>query len=266
MMKAFANYHTHTYRCGHAIGTEEEYVRAALDAGWQVLGFSDHIPWPYENGFSNPQTRMPLSELAEHLRILRELRERYRDSIRLYIGFECEYFPAYLPWLRALCAREKTDYLLLGNHFDRTDDGGLYYGVCTEPAHIRSYTENTLLGMETGLFRYLAHPDLPLMNYPVFDGEAERMSYALCRRAKELQMPLEYNLQGVRHKQSGYAEGVGYPCAAFWRIAAELGNTAIVGVDAHSPDALRDSAALADAYAFLDELGIRVIDRLEGLS
>ena len=28
-----ANYHTHTARCGHAIGTDEEYVQAAIQAG-----------------------------------------------------------------------------------------------------------------------------------------------------------------------------------------------------------------------------------------
>ena len=37
-----ANYHTHTARCGHAIGTDEEYVQAAIQAGLKTLGFSDH--------------------------------------------------------------------------------------------------------------------------------------------------------------------------------------------------------------------------------
>ena len=38
------NYHTHTYRCGHAVGTERDYVEAALKAGIRTLGFSDHTP------------------------------------------------------------------------------------------------------------------------------------------------------------------------------------------------------------------------------
>lgn len=265
-MERFANYHTHTFRCGHATGTEEEYVLAAIEGGWKVLGFSEHMPWPYESGFTNEKTRMPLSDVEEHLRILREMREKYRESIRLYIGFECEYFPAYLPWLRDFCEKEKPDYLLLGNHFDRTDEGGFYYGVSTEAAHIRSYTENTLQGMETGLFRYLAHPDLPLMQYPAFDEEAKRMSYELCRAAKTLDMPLEYNLQGLRHIASGSARGVGYPCPDFWRIAASVGNTAIVGVDAHAPEVLCDGESVTAATDFLHSLGIRTIDRLPDLS
>ena len=32
------NYHTHTPRCEHAEGREEEYVRAAIGAGFAVLG------------------------------------------------------------------------------------------------------------------------------------------------------------------------------------------------------------------------------------
>ena len=39
------NYHTHTTRCGHAEGTEEEYILTALRCGFKVLGFSDHAPW-----------------------------------------------------------------------------------------------------------------------------------------------------------------------------------------------------------------------------
>lgn len=36
------NYHTHTYRCMHACGSDEDYVISAIKGGYQVLGFSDH--------------------------------------------------------------------------------------------------------------------------------------------------------------------------------------------------------------------------------
>lgn len=35
------NYHTHTTRCYHASGKDEEYVKAAIKAGIKELGFSD---------------------------------------------------------------------------------------------------------------------------------------------------------------------------------------------------------------------------------
>ena len=33
------NYHTHTARCGHAWGTDDEFIQAAIDAGYTTLGF-----------------------------------------------------------------------------------------------------------------------------------------------------------------------------------------------------------------------------------
>ena len=41
------NYHTHTTRCKHAFGEDEAFVQAAITAGFDVLGFADHAPWPY---------------------------------------------------------------------------------------------------------------------------------------------------------------------------------------------------------------------------
>lgn len=41
-----ANYHTHTWRCMHAEGAEEAYVRQAIRRGLHTLGFSDHTPYP----------------------------------------------------------------------------------------------------------------------------------------------------------------------------------------------------------------------------
>jgi len=40
------NYHTNTQRCRHAQGSEEDYVKSALAAGVELLGFSDHAPFP----------------------------------------------------------------------------------------------------------------------------------------------------------------------------------------------------------------------------
>ena len=45
-----ANYHTHTTRCGHAVGEDREYVETAIRRGLKVLGFSDHVPMPFPDG------------------------------------------------------------------------------------------------------------------------------------------------------------------------------------------------------------------------
>ena len=43
----YANYHTHTWRCNHARGTERDYIEQAIASGVKILGFSDHTPNPY---------------------------------------------------------------------------------------------------------------------------------------------------------------------------------------------------------------------------
>ena len=61
-----ANYHTHTTRCKHAYGSEREYIEAAIALGIKTLGFSDHIPCPYKNGFVSG-IRMDMEESSEYV-------------------------------------------------------------------------------------------------------------------------------------------------------------------------------------------------------
>lgn len=94
------NYHTHTTRCGHAEGTEEEYILTALRCGFKVLGFSDHTPWAYATPGFVSRIRMLPSQLDDYVLTLRGLREKYADKLHIRIGLEAEYFPAYLGWLK----------------------------------------------------------------------------------------------------------------------------------------------------------------------
>ena len=45
-MKILANYHTHMYLCRHAEGHVEDYVKKAVESGYEEIGISDHIVWP----------------------------------------------------------------------------------------------------------------------------------------------------------------------------------------------------------------------------
>ena len=45
------NYHTHTTRCHHATGSDEEFVLSAIKGGYQEIGFSDHTPWKYHTNY-----------------------------------------------------------------------------------------------------------------------------------------------------------------------------------------------------------------------
>ena len=246
------NLHTHTARCKHAQDTDEQYVRCAIRAGFADLGFSDHGPLPYQDGYIS-HIRMDVNETDSYLNSIASLRARFGDRIRLHTGFEYEYFPAFASFLREDIL-PRVDYLVLGNHFDLDERTGMYFGACRTPADIRLYLARTVAGMQSGLYRYLAHPDLFLYAYPTFDAAAGEVSRELCRAAKALGMPLEYNLLGLEKQRSG-VPGLGYPCHLFWEIAAEEGVTALIGVDAHRADALENGDFDA-ADAYLSALGL----------
>lgn len=257
-----ANYHTHTPRCQHAVGSEEHYIRTALQAGFTVLGFADHCPWPYRSGFVS-NCRMLPRQLPDYLAALRALRSRYDGRLRLYIGLECEYYPAYMDWLTGQLPQ--LDYLILGNHFDRTDESGMYFGACTRPDEIQRYVTLTIAGMESGLYRYLAHPDLFLNHYPVFDKAAANACHALCEAAAALDLPLEYNLLGEARQHEPGQHGLGYTTEQFWAIAAQYPVKAIVGCDAHAPGQLAQPQQVIAAKQALRAKGLAVLDTLPGL-
>ncbi|MBQ7330897.1 MAG: histidinol-phosphatase [Oscillospiraceae bacterium] len=248
-----ANLHTHTFRCHHARGNDEDYVLAAIENGYTKLGFSDHTPFPYDNGYVN-RTKMLPEELDGYVQSVLSLKEKYKDKIEILLGLECEAVPRFFPYLKEIS--KDMDYLILGNHGDWSI-GEPYGDHLTKPWQFHRYFATAVEAMESGLFLYLAHPDLFLAGYPEFDEEAKYISRLLCREANRLKIPLEYNLYGLI-KCKNYTT-LGYPYSGFWEIAAEENVTAVVGVDAHDPKEFGISD-LDSAKRYLRSLGIRVLD------
>ena len=69
-----ANYHTHTHRCNHAIGREEDYVKEALKAGLKILGWADHTPYLFTGGYYSTFRMRPI-QLPGYVKTIQELRE-----------------------------------------------------------------------------------------------------------------------------------------------------------------------------------------------
>lgn len=259
-----ANYHTHTARCHHAVGTEEEYIRTALRCGYQVLGFSDHTPWRYADPDFVSRIRMLPQQLPEYVSTLQALREKYADKIHLHIGLEVEYFPAYVDALAEESERLGVEYWVFGCHYDKTDETGIHFGRSRTDADLGHYIEHVEAGLETGRYLYMAHPDIFLNRWPEFDSSAERACRAVCEAAVRHDTPLEYNLAGL--ESHGHADGsLGYTNDLFWQVAADYPVKAIVGCDAHAPEELDLVPLLGEKQAYLRGLGIPVLDSLPGL-
>lgn len=79
-------------RCQHAGGDDREYIEKAIEAGYKILGFSDHAPFVFENDYVSP-VRMKMSELDEYVSTLQRLKKEYEKDIKIFIGLEAEYWP-----------------------------------------------------------------------------------------------------------------------------------------------------------------------------
>ncbi len=250
-----ANYHSHTARCKHASGTEREYIEHAIDAGIKILGFSDHAPHNFKIPLYISPIRMKMSEFSDYCDTVNKLKEEYKSQIDIHLGLELEYSPTDFEELRKIYIEHGIEYILLGAHFIGDEPLGRYAGrEITKPKHLHSYVEQTIEGMSTGYFTYLAHPDL--INFKGCEDIYKFEMTRLCEAALKYDIPLEINLLGL-------ATGRQYPSERFFKIVAKTGNKAILGLDAHSPDAYDNKELIQAGYDFADTCGISLIETIE---
>ena len=247
-----ANYHTHTTRCNHATGTEEEYVQSALERGLEILGFSDHTPYTFPE-WHDSWFRMKLSQLDGYCDTILSLQKAYAGKIELPLGLELEYYPAYLPELLPILRDRPVEYLLLGQHFVENEVNAHYSGKATADVDIlKTYCAQSAEAMQTGLFTYFAHPDL--INFRGEDSIYRQHMRLLCTEAKSCGIPLEINLLGIQKNRH-------YPDIRFWEIAAEENCPVILGCDAHNSWELTDLKPEQEALAMVEQLGLKLLNK-----
>jgi histidinol-phosphatase (PHP family) len=226
------NLHTHTKRCHHAAGDDREYVESAIKAGIKVLGFADHCPQFFPNTDYYSHFRMRPEDAEGYVKSVRSLADEYKNDIKILLGFETEYYPKtfnkFMDFIKGL----ELDYLIMGQHFVGNEfEENSYYTAFQrdENAFLEAYVNQVIEGLETGIFTYVAHPDI--VNYQGSNTFYKKQMTKLCTKVKKLKIPLEFNMLG-------YINGKCYPNPLFWDIAGEIGNKALIGFDAHSPDSL----------------------------
>lgn len=249
-----SNYHTHTYRCQHATGDVRDYCEAALAAGLTTLGISDHTPLP-DGRWAG--IRMATGDLGAYCESVLAERRRLAGRLDVRLGMECEYFPRYARFYQDVLREEAgVEYLALGLHFYPCDGAEVstHHFQMNETA-LTSYCDLMVEAIGTGLFDFVAHPDLFMAKYPVFDAHAMRCSERICRAAADTNIPLEINGYGFAR-----TDFTGYPNKGFWDIAAKTGVKAIINSDAHRPQDI--AVSFDECLALADEAGIEVMERL----
>lgn len=248
------NYHTHTYRCHHAKGTDREYVEMAVNKGLKVLGFSDHSPYCFDNGYYS-SFRMKLDEIEGYVSSLKSLREEFKDKIDVYIGYEMEYYPKYFDNTIKLIDSYGYDYIILGQHYINNEIGQQHATKGSEDFDkFKGYVDTVIEAIKTKMYFFIAHPDV--INYTgdskIYKKEMER----LCVTAKEYNTPLEFNLLGFRTHRN-------YPNLEFWKIASDVGCDVILGCDAHEPEAIALESDIIESNKIAKELSLNVIEPIK---
>lgn len=250
-----ANYHTHTWRCKHAHGTEEEYVRCAIKKGLSILGFSDHAPHFFPDGYVS-RIRMLPEQLQDYADTIGGLQQQYQDQIQIHLGLEMEFYPELFEQMLPYYRDHGINYLVLAQHYldNEVNAANVARPASDREEFVEKYCNQLINAMQTGAYTYLAHPDvLNFVGQPeVYKTHMRR----LCKEAKQVGMPLELNLSGFNWNRY-------YPSRRFWEIAAEEGCQVVLGVDAHFPEELLDEPSEKQAMQWIRELELPLLETLE---
>lgn len=240
MSKQLFNLHTHTWRCGHATGQDYEYVESAIEAGFSLIGFSEHIQYRADNGKYN---RIDFEDFKFYFSDIRAMKKVYENQITILCGLEAAYVPEAMDDLLELSA--ESDYILLGQH-----QGGLAdkkYCLKCDDNDVLQYAADIEAALETGLYSIIAHPDFFMNARNSWSGQCAEAAERICRAAQRHKVPLELNLKRISHKDwIGQTYCAHYPYRKFWEIAAKIGNDVLYGWDAHDPQALFESTEAVD--------------------
>ncbi len=252
------NFHTHCQRCRHAFGTEEDYIKNAVEKGLSQLGFSDHAPFP-DHDFGN---RMPFCELPDYLSTIDSLKQKY--DIQLFKGLEIEYFPKYSNYYQQLFDEYKIEYLALGEHFYTTPDGdikNIYFAEST--LDYINYANEICKGIRTHLFTFVAHPDLMFLNRFAWDDNCQKACEIIIECAEKHDMILEFNANGYRRNKNTFPDGerYPYPYMRFWNMVQNTDIRVIVGSDCHEPHQVFDDKVEL-SYKTVNMLGLNVTDTI----
>ena len=270
------NFHTHSQFCDGK-NTAEEMVLAAIEKGFDVLGFSSHCMHPLNPEFYKPVDNLwhiPADNIKAYTLEVLRLREKYADKIKIYLGFEADYFDS-ADFGSAIPAKDtysdfSPDYLIGAVHFINTDKG--FFTVDHKPEIVKenlirfySKPNGEIDGravvcdyfaaeremLKKGDFDIIAHCDLiKLRNGPLNFFDPEESWYK-----QELQATaLEIARAGVIAEINTGAIGRGimddtYPSQYFLELLYELGVPVCINSDAHTTAMLDGAFDRAAAQA-----------------
>ncbi|KYG94578.1 histidinol-phosphatase HisJ [Paenibacillus jamilae] len=254
------DYHTHHARCGHAIGSLEEYVQQGIRLGLDQLGLSDHMPLLHVKPADYyPEMAMPMEELPRYVEECLELKERFKGQIDIRVGLEGDYIEGWEREIEDIITAYPWDYVIGSVHFlgewDVTDFRQVHHWEGKNVLEVyRTYYDAISKAAATGLYDIMGHLDvIKRFGYHPRPEEIEEL--------RELERAAISAVARSGRAMELNASGLSKPCAEMFpsrrmlEEAFSLGIPLTVGSDAHDPAKL--SEHLEKARALLYEVGYR---------
>jgi histidinol-phosphatase (PHP family) len=230
--------HTHTARCGHAAGRDEEIVEAAIGRGLAAIAITDHMPFywlpPQQH---DPHLAMSADELPRYVEAVLGLKERYRGRIEVLLGIEADFIPTHGAELVRILEAYPFDVVLGSVH---VVDGWLVDAPSSLARLSRGqdevdrvwgrYAELLIAAAGSGLFDVLAHLDLP-------KKFGHRPSRPFAGRQADVVAAVAASGCAVELSSAGRRKPVGedYPAPELVRVLASAGARFVLSSDAHAP-------------------------------
>jgi histidinol-phosphatase (PHP family) len=253
----FVDFHSHTYLCGHASGTPDEYIQSAIRNGIKIYGFSDHAPLPEH---LRDQVTMSPDQTEMYISMIDQKKQEYKDRISIRIGFEVD-FPIWDSFDKKYFNDPRLDYLIGSCHL--LGEWPVDHSAVMDQYEIRGvdnvyaeYFENLLGCASSGLFNIIGHFDLPKkFGYrPKRDFSAKIREIA--RAAKSTNTAVELNSSGLRKLVKEI-----YPSESIVKILFEENTAVTLGSDSHLPGDV--GADFDKSVAVLRKVGYKKIASFE---
>ena len=255
-MRELVDCHIHTQRCGHAVGTVDECVRAAVLRSLSGVVITEHLALPDEFD-PHRNLSMPACDLEAYLVEVDLAKQRYPE-IEVVAGIEADF----------LLGGEAETAIAIADARDRADGVRMVLGsvhfigdwAFDDPHHVEEWDERDVDGVwldyfdlwraaaKSGMFDVMAHPDLPKKfgHRPSFDL---RELYAdAAATAADASVAIEVSTAGLRKPVAEL-----YPAHDLLAAFCAAGVPATVGSDAHDPSEV--GYAIPAAYDALAAAG-----------
>lgn len=260
------DYHTHHARCGHAVGSLEEYVRRGIEIGLSQIGLSDHMPLLHVDPAAYyPEMAMPMEELPRYVEEAFLLKEKYRGQIDVRVGLEGDYIEGWEKQIESIIRAYPWDYVIGSVHFlgewDVSDFRQVHHWEGQDVfAVYERYYDAVAKAAATGFYDIMGHLDVIKRFGHRPDAARQAETEALERRALEAVraagVAMELNASGLSKPVAEM-----FPSRRVLAAAIEMGIPLTVGSDAHDP--MKLSEHLDKARALLHELGVRELATFE---